>query len=139
MAVRNRLLKAFEVAEVEIDPTCHRDLLTFVIVGGGPSGVELAGALADMTRMTLRSDFRRIDPKATRIVLIQSDPRILPTFAEELSRKAHERLSHAGVEIHTGTRVEHVDAEGVVAAAPASPAGPSSGRPASRRRRPGSG
>jgi NADH dehydrogenase FAD-containing subunit len=115
MAVRNRLLKAFEVAEVEIDPSSHRDLLTFVVVGGGPSGVELAGALAGMTRMTLRSDFRRIDPTATRIVLIESGPRILPTFAEELSRKAHERLSHGGVEIHTGTRVEHVDAEGVVA------------------------
>ena len=115
MVVRNRLLNAFEVAEMEVDPSRHRDLLTFVLVGAGPSGVELAGALAEMARTTLKSDFRRIDPTEARIVLIESGPRILATFAEDLSRKAHERLTRVGIEIHTGTRVEHVDAEGVTA------------------------
>ncbi|MGH7893030.1 MAG: NAD(P)/FAD-dependent oxidoreductase [Candidatus Binatia bacterium] len=113
-AVRARVLRAFEVAEMETDPSRHRDLLTFVLVGAGPSGVEMAGALAQMARMTLKADFRRIDPTSARIVLVEGGPRILATFAEELSRKAHERLRRAGVEIRTGTHVEHIDDDGVV-------------------------
>jgi NADH:ubiquinone reductase (H+-translocating) len=113
-AVRTRVLKAFERAEVEIDPSRHRDLLTFVLVGAGPTGVEMAGALIDLTRMTLKSDFRRIDPTSARIVLVEGGPRVLPSFAEELSQKAADRLRRGGVEIRTGKQVELVDAQGVV-------------------------
>jgi NADH:ubiquinone reductase (H+-translocating) len=113
-AIRAKLLKAFEIAELEADPSQHRDLLTFVLVGAGPTGVEMAGAIAEMTRGPLKSDFRRVDPRSARIILVEGAPRILPTFAESLSRKAHARLTRMGVEIHTGVLVEHVDAAGVV-------------------------
>lgn len=113
-AMRAKLLKAFEIAEIEVDPAQHRDLLTFVLVGAGPTGVEMAGAIADMVRETLQSDFRRVDPRSARIILIEGAPRIVPTFAESLSRKAHARLTQMGVEIRTNTRVEMVDAAGVV-------------------------
>jgi len=113
-AMRAKLLKAFEIAEIEVDPAQHRDLLTFVLVGAGPTGVEMAGAIADMVRETLQSDFRRVDPRSARIILIEGAPRIVPTFAESLSRKAHARLTKMGVEIRTNARVETVDAEGVV-------------------------
>jgi NADH dehydrogenase len=113
-AIRAKLLKAFEIAEIEPDPSQHRDLLTFVLVGAGPTGVEMAGAIADMVRGMFKSDFRRIDPRSARIVLIEGGPRILPTFTERLSRKAHARLTRMGVEIRTRARVDHVDAEGVI-------------------------
>jgi NADH:ubiquinone reductase (H+-translocating) len=113
-AIRAKLLKAFEIAEIEVDPAQHRDLLTFVLVGAGPTGVEMAGAIADMVRGMLKSDFRRIDPRSARIILIEGGPRILLAFSERLSRKAHTRLTRMGVEILTNARVEHVDAEGVV-------------------------
>jgi NADH:ubiquinone reductase (H+-translocating) len=113
-AIRGKLLKAFETAEVEDDPTKHRDLLTFVLVGAGPTGVEMAGAIADMLRGTLKSEFRRVDPRSARIILIEGGARILPTFAESLSRKAHARLTRMGVEIRTNAPVEHVDAAGVL-------------------------
>ena len=113
-AIRTKLLKAFEIAEIEVDPAQHRDLLTFVLVGAGPTGVEMAGAIADMLRGTLKSDFRRIDPRSARIILVEGAPRILPTFAESLSQKAYARLVKMGVEIRTNARVEQVDAEGVV-------------------------
>jgi len=113
-AMRAKLLKAFEIAEIEVDPAQHRDLLTFVLVGAGPTGVEMAGAIADMVRETLTSDFRRVDPRSARIILIEGAPRIVPTFAESLSRKAHARLTKMGVEIRTNARVETVDAAGVV-------------------------
>jgi NADH:ubiquinone reductase (H+-translocating) len=113
-AIRAKLLKAFEMAELEVDPAQHRDLLTFVLVGAGPTGVEMAGAIAEMARGTLTSDFRRVDPRSARIILVEGGPRVLPSFAEHLSRRAHERLTRLGVEIRTGARVDHVDAEGVV-------------------------
>jgi NADH:ubiquinone reductase (H+-translocating) len=113
-AIRAKLLKAFEIAEIEVDPAQHRDLLTFVLVGAGPTGVEMAGAIADMVRGMLKSDFRRIDPRSARIILIEGGARILPAFSERLSRKAHARLTRMGVEIRTNARVEHVDAEGVI-------------------------
>jgi NADH:ubiquinone reductase (H+-translocating) len=113
-AIRAKLLQAFEIAEIEVDPAQHRDLLTFVLVGAGPTGVEMAGAIADMVRGMLKSDFRRIDPRSARIILIEGGARILPAFSERLSRKAHARLTRMGVEIRTNARVEHVDAEGVI-------------------------
>ena len=113
-AIRAKLLKAFEIAEIEVDPAQHRELLTFVLVGAGPTGVEMAGAIADMVRGTLKSDFRRVDPRAARILLIEGASRIVPTFAAALSRKAHARLTQMGVEIRTNARVETVDAAGVV-------------------------
>jgi NADH:ubiquinone reductase (H+-translocating) len=113
-AIRAKLLKAFEIAEIEVNPAQHRDLLTFVLVGAGPTGVEMAGAIADMVRGMLKSDFRRVDPRSARIILIEGGPRILPAFSERLSRKAHTRLTRMGVEIRTNARVEHVDAEGVI-------------------------
>jgi NADH dehydrogenase len=112
--IRSRLLKAFEIAEIEVDPAQHRDLLTFVLVGAGPTGVEMSEAIADMVRGTLKSDFRRVDLRSARIILVEGAPRILPTFAESLSRKAHERLTQMGVEIRTNAQVEMVDATGVV-------------------------
>jgi NADH:ubiquinone reductase (H+-translocating) len=113
-AIRAKLLKAFETAELEVDPSQHRDLLTFVLVGAGPTGVEMAGAIAELVRGTLESDFRRVDPGSARIILVEGAPRILPTFAESLAQKAHARLTRMGVEIRTNALVEHVDAEGIV-------------------------
>lgn len=113
--IRSKLLRAYETAETEEDPSLHPDLLTMVLVGGGPAGVELAGAIALMAKVTLRSNFRRIDPRRTRVLLLHNGPRILAGFAESLSRKAQERLTAMGVEVRTGVHVEHVDAEGVVA------------------------
>lgn len=112
-SIRDRILRAFELAEIEDDPKGHQDLLTFVLVGAGPTGVELAGAIAELRRFTLASDFRRVDPASARIILLQSGPRILPTFHEKLSRAAHERLEELGVEIRTGARVTGVDSKGV--------------------------
>jgi NADH dehydrogenase len=113
-AIRDRILRAFELAEIEDDPKEHRDLLTFVLVGAGPTGVELAGAIAELRRFTLEADFRRVDPSSARIILVQSGPRILPTFHESLAQAAHERLENLGVEIRTDSRVTHVDERGVV-------------------------
>src|SRR6516164_8901501 len=98
-AARNKILQAFELAEAEEDPTRHRDLLTFVLVGGGPTGVEMAGALAVLIRTTLKSDFRRIDPASARIVLVDKNPRVLGSFSEHLSQAAKQRLENLGVEV----------------------------------------
>jgi NADH dehydrogenase FAD-containing subunit len=111
--IRDRILRAFEFAEIEDDPKEHQDLLTFVLVGAGPTGVELSGAIAEVRRFTLASDFRRVNPKDARIILVQSGPRILPTFHQSLARAAHRRLEALGVEIRTGARVSEVDAKGV--------------------------
>src|SRR5262249_31778740 len=114
VSVRNKILKAFELAETEADPARHKDLLTFVLVGAGPTGVEVAGALATLVRYTLRSEFRRIDPSWTRIILIHEGNRILPQFSEDLSAAAHRRLEELGVEVRLGNRVRHIDQDGVV-------------------------
>jgi len=116
VASRNKILQAFEQAEAEEDPTRHRDLLTFVLVGAGPTGVEMAGALAVMVRTTLRSEFRRIDPASARIVLVDMSPRVLGTFAEKLSAAAKNRLETLGVEVRLGHSVEQIDADGIVVA-----------------------
>jgi NADH dehydrogenase FAD-containing subunit len=114
VSIRNHVLRAFEQAEAEEDPKRHRDLLTFVLVGGGPAGVEMAGALAILVRSTLRSEFRRADPTSARIVLIDMAPRVLGAFAESLSAAARARLEQLGVEVRLGHGVDLIDADGVV-------------------------
>jgi NADH dehydrogenase FAD-containing subunit len=116
VSIRNHVLRAFEQAEGEEDPKRHRDLLTFVLVGGGPTGVEMAGALAILVRSTLRSEFRRVDPTSARIVLIDMAPRVLGPFAESLSAAARARLEQLGVEVRLGHGADLIDAVGVVVA-----------------------
>jgi NADH dehydrogenase len=106
--IRRRILKAFEAAERSNDPELIRAWMTFVIVGGGPTGVELAGALAEVARETLKNEFRNINPSDARIILVQSPKRILPTYSETLSEKATAKLQRLGVEIITGARVTTV-------------------------------
>jgi NADH dehydrogenase FAD-containing subunit len=116
VAVRNKILRAFEQAEAEEDPSRHHDLLTFVLVGGGPTGVEMASAIAWLVRTTLRSEFRRIDPTSARIVLVDRGKRVLGTFSEHLSQRAKERLEKLGVEVRLGQGVDEIDADGVIVA-----------------------
>jgi len=111
--IRRELLIAFEQAEVASDPAERRRLLTFVIVGGGPTGVEMAGAIAEIARHTLVKDFRRIDPSTARIILVEAGPRILPAMPENLSDYASRALTRMGVEVMTSTRVTKCDAGGV--------------------------
>src|SRR5262249_24696984 len=99
VAIRNKILQAFEQAEAEEDPSHHRDLLTIVLVGAGPTGVELAGALTHLVRNTLRSEFRRIDPASARIVLVDTGNRVLGSFSEDLSKTAKGQLDKLGVEV----------------------------------------
>jgi len=113
LEIRRRVLLAFEAAEREADPGRRRAWLTFAIVGGGPTGVELAGALAEIARHALARDFRAIDPRQARIVLLEGAPRVLPTFPAELSEKAREQLKRLGVEVRTAAKVTEVDGEGV--------------------------
>jgi len=108
-SVRAKVLKAFETAEIQQDPSKHEDLLTFVLVGAGPTGVEMAGALAELRRFTLKSTFRRIDPERARIILAEGQSRILANFPEELSRKAQARLEGIGVEVRLGQPVKAID------------------------------
>ena len=116
LGIRNKVLEAFEQAEAEENPKLHQDLLTFVLVGGGPTGVEMAAALAVVVRTTLRPDFRRIDPTKARIVLIDAAPKILATFAPDLSSAAEKHLQKLGVEVRSGHAVDEIDAEGVIVA-----------------------
>jgi NADH dehydrogenase len=114
VAVRNKILSAFELAEAEEDPTRHGDLLTFVLVGAGPTGVEMASAIAVLVRNTLESEFRRVNPRTARIILLDMSPRVLGTFSEGLSESARNRLQALGVEVRLGHAVEQIDADGVV-------------------------
>ena len=111
--IRRRILMAFEMAERESDPARQRAWLTFVVVGAGPTGVELAGALTEIARFSMGGDFRRIAPEAARVVLVEAAPRVLPPFAEPLSEKARRQLEKIGVEVRTGTPVSRIDATGV--------------------------
>ncbi len=111
--IRRRLLTAFEKAEATDDEVERQALLTFLVVGGGPTGVELAGAIAELARFGMEKEFRRFDPASTRVVLVQSGPRVLPTFPESLSAIAKESLERLGVEVRLGGRVEMIDADGV--------------------------
>lgn len=114
VAIRNKILQAFEQAEAEEDPTRHRDLLTFVLVGAGPTGVEMAAAISVLIRTILRSEFRRVDPLTARVVLVDMADHVLGTFAPALSQKAKARLESLGVELRLGHAVDRIDAEGVL-------------------------
>jgi NADH dehydrogenase len=111
--VRRRVLLAFEAAEREPDPTLQRRHLTFVVIGGGPTGVELAGAIAELATFVLARDFRAIHSDATRVVLVEGGERILGSFDPKLSAKAAESLAQMGVEVRTGVRVTAMDESGV--------------------------
>ncbi|MCH7868334.1 MAG: NAD(P)/FAD-dependent oxidoreductase [Myxococcales bacterium] len=111
--IRRRVLSAFEEAEKETKPEVKRSLLTFVIVGGGPTGVELAGAIGEMSHFTLTRDFRQIDPALARIILIEAGPRILPTFDDKLAARAVRDLESLGVQIWTESPVTDIDASGL--------------------------
>jgi NADH:ubiquinone reductase (H+-translocating) len=114
--IRTKILSAFELAESTDDPKERARQMTFVLVGAGPTGVELAASIAQLASVTLRNNFRKIEPAKSRILLLDGGARILPTFAESLSRRAAKRLSKIGVEISTGVKVEKVDDQGVIAA-----------------------
>jgi len=116
LTLRRRMLLAFEEAEREPDPARKRHLLTFVLIGGGPTGVELAGALAEIARHTLRNEFDTIDPQSARIILIEAGPSILPAFPPSLRESARRALLRLGVEVREQTRVTSVEAEAVVIA-----------------------
>lgn len=145
-AIRRKILTAFEKAEIECNPVRRTQLLTFVVIGGGPTGVEMSGAMAEIARHALASDFRNIDPALARVVLIEAGERLLPSFPPALSHKARMSLVHLGVEVKLGTAVtacddagvmcseERIDAETVVWAAgvAASPAAHWLGAPADR-------
>jgi NADH dehydrogenase len=113
--IRSKILSAFELAEETDDAGERARQMTFVLVGAGPTGVELAGSIAHMTAVTLRGNFRRIDPTESRIVLLEGGNRVLPSFAETLSEKANKRLEKLGVKVVTRAMVEKVDDQGVIA------------------------
>jgi NADH:ubiquinone reductase (H+-translocating) len=113
LEIRRRILVAFERAERETDATRQRSWLTFVVVGGGPTGVELAGAVAEIARHTLASEFRHIDPHRARVILLQAGDRVLPSYSPESSRSAQRQLERLGVYVHTGVRVTAIDEAGV--------------------------
>jgi NADH dehydrogenase len=114
MEIRSRVLTAFERAEQESDPDARRALLNFIVVGGGPTGVELAGAISELARHSLKRDFRKIDPTQARVLLFEAGPAILPTYPADLQGKAVSQLQHIGVEVHTSTRVQELDEHGVI-------------------------
>lgn len=114
LEMRRRILTAFEQAEKEADERKRRAILTFVIVGGGPTGVELAGAIAELSRFTVARDYRRFDPRTTRVVLVEAGPRILSAFDEGLANKALASLRKLGVDVRLSTRVTGVEGDGVL-------------------------
>ena len=113
LEIRNRILRAFEAAELEADTDKRRELTTFVIVGAGPTGVELAGAIAEIAGRTLARDFRRFDPTTARVILLEGGDRILPSFTPDLSEKALTSMKRLGVDVRLGARVTDVTAESV--------------------------
>lgn len=113
LEVRRRVLLAFEEAETENNPNRQKQLLTFVVIGAGPTGVELAGSLAEIARHALAKDFRRINPKSARIILLEGLPKVLPPFVDELSQKAKEELIQMGVEVRLGVKVQGITGDGV--------------------------
>ncbi|MDX1947161.1 MAG: NAD(P)/FAD-dependent oxidoreductase [Pirellulaceae bacterium] len=113
LEIRRRVLSAFEMAERETDESRRQDWLTFVVVGGGPTGVELAGALCEIARHALARDFRRIDPTQAKVILLEGSPRVLPPYPPELSAKAQTQLEKLGAEVRTGQLVTNIDDSGV--------------------------
>jgi len=122
LEIRSRILLAFEAAERAAEEGARARLLTFAVIGGGPTGVELAGALAEIARVTLARDFRRFDPGSARVVLVEAGPRLLPAFPEELSLSAAAALARLGVSVRTGAPVTAIDADGVALAGERIPA-----------------
>ncbi|MFT3787990.1 MAG: NAD(P)/FAD-dependent oxidoreductase [Tepidisphaeraceae bacterium] len=116
LELRRRLLIAFEEAELETDSSAQRQALTFVVVGAGPTGVELAGAFAEIARHVVPKDFRRVDTRQARVVLIEAGPRVLPAFDDHNARDAQRQLQELGVEIRIGTKVTNIDEQGVTLA-----------------------
>jgi NADH dehydrogenase len=114
--MRRQILLAFERAEGESDADERRRMMTLIVVGGGPTGVELAGAIAELAKRALARDFRNIDPRTARILLVEAGPRVLSTFPEALSESARRQLERLGVEVRLNAPVERVDADGVVVA-----------------------
>lgn len=114
LRIRRRILTCFEQAETEPDPVRKAELLTMVIVGAGPTGVELAGSLADLSRRVLHKDFDHIDPASAKVILVSSGPRVLETFTEEMSASAKAQLEKLGVEVWTGVRAESINEHEVV-------------------------
>jgi NADH dehydrogenase len=114
LAIRRLVLLAFERAERELDPVRRQTLLTFVVVGGGPTGVEMAGAIAEIACKAMAKDFREIDPRKARIILLEAGPRVLPAFPEELSARAERSLGKTCVEVRTGSPVTRVEPGAVV-------------------------
>jgi NADH:ubiquinone reductase (H+-translocating) len=113
--IRTKILSVYELADTTDDENERARQMTFVLVGAGPTGVELAASMAQLAAVTLRGQFRRIDPAKSSIILVEGGKRILPTFAEALAKKAAKRLQKLGVKIATGVKVEKVDANGVIA------------------------
>ncbi len=113
LTIRNRILQSFEDAETTSDPAIIRRLMSIVVIGGGPTGIELAGAFAELARSVLHRDFRNIDPRKARIILIEAAPRILHTLSEKLSRKALVQLESLGVEVLAGVKVENITEQGL--------------------------
>jgi NADH:ubiquinone reductase (H+-translocating) len=111
--IRRRFLLAFETAEKQADPARRAAWMTFVVIGGGPTGVEMAGTLAEIARQTLPGEFRRIDPASAKVLLVEGSPRVLQSMPEDLSLKACEQLNRLGVEVRTGARVTAIDAHGL--------------------------
>jgi NADH dehydrogenase len=111
--IRRRILMAFEYAEKISDKAMHRAAMTFVIIGGGPTGVEMAGAIAEIARYTLRKDFRHIDPSQARVILVEGEPRILAAFPEDLSARALGQLVDLGVEVRTGIHATNLTEAGL--------------------------
>ncbi|MGA0569512.1 NAD(P)/FAD-dependent oxidoreductase [Variovorax sp. VNK109] len=111
--IRRRVLMAFEAAERETDPAKREALLTFVVIGGGPTGVEMAGTMAEIARHTLPGEFRRIDPASARVLLVEGGTRVLQAMPPELSTRAQEQLTRLGVDVRTGARVTRIDARGL--------------------------
>jgi len=111
--IRRRILLAFETAEKEPDPARRAAWMTFVVIGGGPTGVEMAGTLAEIASQTLPGEFRRIDPSQSKVLLLEGSPRVLQAMPEDLSRRANEQLVRLGVEVRTGSRVTAIDARGL--------------------------
>ena len=111
--IRRRVLLAFESAERETDPERRRELMTFIVVGGGPTGVELAGAIAELARFVLARDFRTVNPRSAEILLLEGGPEILPSFSPDLSESAARQLTDLGVKVRVNARVTEIDKTGV--------------------------
>ncbi|HYX33773.1 MAG TPA: NAD(P)/FAD-dependent oxidoreductase [Oligoflexus sp.] len=111
--IRRRVLSAFELAENTFDPAVQKELLTFVVVGGGPTGVEMAGAIADIARTVLVKDFKHINPAQAHVVLVEASPKIMTAFDEKLAERAKHDLEEMGVEVRTSSMVQNINAEGV--------------------------